>query len=269
MVRPAPTSDSPKFISHETGIYISSRPIQRASEFVDLVCQLSDHPTERFPQRPILFRGQKSMAHDLLPKIARADWCTYSQKSERHLLDEFKRLSLPYLPRNVHSLSDLEWLALAQHHGMATRLLDWTDNALAALWFATQECYSSKELKKVPCPTGVVWAFMPQDADFISDKELAATPFTFRRTKVFRPRHFAERIRAQSGWFTVHRYQPDDNRFIAFNKNKDYKPLLRRIEIDGRWFPKIMLDLTRCGITNATIYPDLGGLSAFLNSSIR
>jgi hypothetical protein len=64
---------------------------------------------------------------------------------------------------------------------MGTRLLDWTDNALAALWFAVQEVYLEDE----PNPLGVVWALTPEDGDFLQVAELEKSPFGFKKKRYF------------------------------------------------------------------------------------
>jgi type I restriction enzyme M protein len=90
---------------------------------------------------PYLFRGHADINWELEPAIDRGDFSNAREQitrkdHERLALEEFKRLALPHLyqlPRD-----DWEFLALARHHGVPTRLLDWTENPLAALCFAVE-----------------------------------------------------------------------------------------------------------------------------------
>jgi len=90
----------------------------------------------------LIFRGQP-VDQPLLPRLVRLDLRIEHEswkKTEALILEEFKRGLLPLSEFKPENNWDL--LALAQHHGLPTRLLDWTYSALAALCFTVEICSS-------------------------------------------------------------------------------------------------------------------------------
>ncbi len=197
----------------------------------------------------ILFRGQQREDWTLLPKLVRIKTKNTVLKSERVMLKEFKRQAIPHL--KIIPTTDLEWLAVAQHHGMSTRLLDWTKNPLAALWFAVWKPPDNGA-------DGVVWAFEVKDQDHIRD--IKESPFAQDATRVYLPNNITANIVAQQGWFTVHGFSRRNKGFIPLEQNQTYNSRLTKLTIKGSKFGEIRFQLDRCGINEASMFPDIGGL---------
>ena len=146
-----------------------------------------------------------------------------------------------------------EWLALAQHYGLPTRLLDWTTNPLAALWFTVRE-------PPQPGQPGAVWLFLPEEGDRLEPIP-GEGPFDTKGTRVFRPSHTTTRIIVQSGWFTVHRWIPKSRRFVPLESNTRYEDKFYRIDIPVGAFATIRGQLARLDIHRGSMFPDLAGLA--------
>lgn len=205
-----------------------------------------------------LFRGQSDSTYNLLPGIARPKYLRDNiLKYEEEVISEFKRRATPFLPKSFNTKSDWEWLALAQHYKLPTRLLDWTENPLVALYFAF-------EMPKKENSYRSVWVFVAEKKDFANSNDKKTNPFNLSQTQVYAPNHITERITSQSGWFTVHKFMEDEKKFISFNSNSLYRNRIFNIVIPNELRDDILLKLNRLGINSFSIYPDLEGLSNFL-----
>ena len=227
--------------------------IREVSSFVHFVELLS----KRSPARYRIYRGQRN-DWPLVPKVARLDGPNDVLNMENRLFNDFKRESVAHY--NPPIATDWDWLAIAQHHGLPTRLLDWTRNPLAALWFAVRKANTK------PAGNGVVWAFRPRAQDMIRDPTKNDSPFRGGTTKVLEPRHITPRISAQESVFTVHKYVDDKKQFIPLERNRQQRKYLEKIIIRADQFASIFSELDRCGIHASSLFPGLDGLASRLKS---
>jgi len=201
-----------------------------------------------------LFRGQRE-GDDLLPKFLRDDIMPQSNQSpiiEKNMFKDFKRRGRPFV--KIEPQNEYEWLALAQHHGMSTRLLDWTSSALAALWFTVTS-------RRKTNSNGVIWRLKFEESDIIYPKK-EDLPYQSTETKIFHPTHIEQRFSAQGGWFTVHNYK---DKKVTLDNELSFEEKLDKLIIKKSEFGKIKSSLNLCGINKLSLFPDFGGLSEHIN----
>jgi type I restriction enzyme M protein len=223
-----------------------------------------------------LFRGQPDKdCHGekckLLPRIARED-PVVSLEDEMALTGELERRGLVHL--EWLPAKEWEWMALAQHYGLPTRLLDWTRHALTALWFAVCEQRRGWETRLVDA---TVWVFRYATGDInwaekVTPKErlYGEMDRDIRRTQVLLARHIDARMVAQSGCFTGHARDCSGG-FIALDDEEGHKAFLTKISIrrDGSDYVDLRRQLDLLGVNESVLFPDLDGLCSHIIYSQR
>jgi len=230
-----------------------TKKIKTIAEYISEISSIKEKFAENGNKPTLLFRGQK-VKTSLKPKLEKPLLFSTLKETEKEILGEFRR--------GFTHLSELkpedEWdlIAIAQHHGLPTRLLDWTYNPLVALWFAIQKkSISDGESNAEVCILNT------EDDYFLNTED--KTPFEITATKIFRPKFITRRIAAQASVFTAH-YINKKNKFNAIENLGRYKYELKRITIPFEYFEKLQEELDGVGINNSTMFPDLDGFCKHL-----
>jgi hypothetical protein len=197
-----------------------------------------------------IFRGHADATWELKPKAGRPPFLG----REESLFEAWKLRAVEHLPSNI--TTEWDWLAIAQHHGLATRLLDWTTNPLNAAYFAVRE--------PRPGPAVIHAARFGRPSGRATPAVLLA-PFDFEGIDIFRPRGVVPRIVRQGGLFTIH--GPPDRSLESFSRERIVA--LEQIRIAESYRLKLRAELARYGIHSAALFPDLDGLSSYLNWTVE
>ena len=190
------------------------------------------------------FRGQSNRRWGLIPKIGRKEkFIRYDMFFSR----QFRRLSMPFLDLSHTPSNKVEWTMLAQHHGLPTKLLDWTSNPLVALYFAVNENFSKD---------GAVWVISSDMLPELNEENVSEEK---TQVSAFHPSHISSRITTQSSFSTYH-----PNPKLDISKNKQTQKLLKKIIIEKEVKPAIIMQLNQLGINQLSLFPGLDGLCDYL-----
>ena len=204
---------------------------------------------------------------------------------EFNLLESFRH----YAPSRHHSCPHFNekpaWLAMAQHYGVPTRLLDWTDSILNAVFFAVRKpediatrnkdgIVFALDLLKVNerttkqrgmiSLTGLAMESPPETGQY----QLFHDAFSHEK-KVKKPLYAVvrapqvdRRLVAQQGLFTIH------NCGIPLEQQDGYKELCIEFRIPSTAKGTLKKDLNALGINEMNLFPDLDNLAYYLSSVV-
>jgi len=191
------------------------------------------------------FRGQ-AKPWPILPKAYREEFSGVDNKFV-HLADnrlrQWEAESRSYL-REMDAIptSPWEWLATAQHFGLATKVVDWTSNPLIALFFAVSS--------HIECDGEfIAWSF--EDSQYNPPD----FPDEVKSVVIFRPAPTFARLRFQNGLLSYH---PAPESIVPDKQ-------LLRIKIPAESKVLLQDQLSRFGIDHASIFSSLDHLAEKIN----
>lgn len=206
----------------------------------------------------LVFRGQQK-DWELLPSISRNGLPSDILKNEKKLFSRFKREGEPCL--HITPNNNWDWLVVAQHHGLPTRLLDWSYDPLVALWFALEKCNEADSNPEV-------WALKPLKEDYIENLD-QSEPFRGTRTKIFETNFSIPRVRAQKGCFVLfkhsHKYPKG---FVPLERNEQLRKRIERVRIAKYANKSILEEIQELGFTKERLYPNIDLVAKKIKESI-
>ena len=256
---------------------ISEVVVRSLGDLIDKVTTTEPDPRTGRRRDSGVYRGDRDARWPLLTSLDKLGGATSPHSKadlEEHILRNFIRYSRPYFAQPP--VNEWEVLVAAQHHGLPTRLLDWTYSPLVAAHFAT--------IRGDPESNRVVWrldwksvhrsfglpelALLIQDLEGILAGERPLTPWTLfsasRGAREFacmlEPPSLNARIAAQSSTFTL--CSDKQQSFDRFLEGHGLGTALTKFIIPAKETARFRDQLDLVSVDERRLFPDLDGVAA-------
>jgi hypothetical protein len=257
---------------------VPERKPKTFTEFVGLIEEIQSKVSG-----PVWYRGCGRADHLLLPSLYRHKTKTKVDELSRleaDLMTRFRQRSIPFHNRPLND--DWDALFFMQHYGAPTRLLDWTENPMIALYFAVMSAsFTASKAGKLTFKSDVaVWILNP-----ISWNRKSLSHQTFDggvltpgddALKGYRPSpsftgmfnhpvalygsHNSSRIVAQRGVFTIFGQNTEAMEGVYNTQSFPHECLVKAI-IKKDVLQAFRSSILNHGMTESVVYPDLEGLA--------
>lgn len=213
-------------------------------------------------QRIPIYRGQARASWSLVPalfreEVARSEFKSWPELEAAFLATWKQRLGslFPHAPE-----TELEAMALGAQNGLPTRFTAWSDNALVALFFATDPAHADED--------GVVWRIMPGEATFTISQDYEQIP---DQPRLFRPKRTDEAMRNQRVSYLSHPLPKEDASPETFEEVFELgsdRIVLSKLIIPAEWKSYLRRRLAMMGIDHQSMFPGAKGLCQDIRDEI-
>lgn len=254
---------------------ITTKTVTSVSDYTSAISRIAGSS-----HAPLWFRGCGLQSYRLTPTIYRIRNIN-TILSEVSAVNKFRNKSIPYITSSADTWLSL--LFLMQHYGAPTRLLDWTESALVALYFAVENPH------RAATQPAAVWVLSPSEWNYISLDKLEGShnilpldstflkgflvtqdtdSLTWEFPVAIHGPHNSPRIAAQKGVFTL--FGSSNKCMKEIYRTRPYiRNTLRCVLIPRTSVLNIRSQMRVLGFTNSVLFPELAGVAKDIEFEMR